>query len=400
MPIGWIDFSKSERSKVLSVLDLLSEDGTLDELGIAPIRDGFAELFFPGTSTIQTRAKYFFIVPYALRDLETSKVTDPNTALRIFDEVERDCARRLMQNDDSTGVIGRVALNQNSWVKRTPADIYWAGLRAYGIFRAGISIRDYVRVICSSKLGKHNLAKLGNRNDGADDGDTDDKDAGRYGMYQFWLMPTYSEEWKKDLSIHLTEEEGQFLKNQMILSYPNSMLAHILKNDLKDITTICNSFQDLEKWIQLFPEDIRRNFYLASEFSDFIIVIRTIYNLIISDSKNEEANYEWNRSLPNLMSIANVDLEKIYGVLKIRNTRLMRFLTTIQEQMKSADLDSMKIEIRRREKELKQSRAKTMHPGELNPNQWYGGKGLVYRFQNAKVLMKDIFDSEVQHAEP
>ena len=35
MPLGWIDFSKSERSKVLSVLDMLSEAGTLDELGIA-----------------------------------------------------------------------------------------------------------------------------------------------------------------------------------------------------------------------------------------------------------------------------------------------------------------------------------------------------------------------------
>ena len=70
MPLGWIDFSKNERNKVLSVLDLLTEAGTLDELGIAPIRDGFANLFFPGTSTIQTRAKYFMIVPYALKDLE------------------------------------------------------------------------------------------------------------------------------------------------------------------------------------------------------------------------------------------------------------------------------------------------------------------------------------------
>ena len=70
MPLGWIDFSKTERNKVLSVLELLTEAGTLDELGIAPIRDGFANLFFPGTSTIQTRAKYFLIVPYALKDLE------------------------------------------------------------------------------------------------------------------------------------------------------------------------------------------------------------------------------------------------------------------------------------------------------------------------------------------
>ena len=70
MELGWIDFSKSERSKVLSVLDLLSESGTLDELGIAAVRDGFSNLFFPGTCTIQTRAKYFFAVPYALKQLE------------------------------------------------------------------------------------------------------------------------------------------------------------------------------------------------------------------------------------------------------------------------------------------------------------------------------------------
>ena len=73
MQLGWIDFSKTERSKILSVLDLLSESGTLDELGIAAVRDGFSNLFFPGTSTIQTRAKYFFAVPYALKQLETYK---------------------------------------------------------------------------------------------------------------------------------------------------------------------------------------------------------------------------------------------------------------------------------------------------------------------------------------
>lgn len=55
MELGWIDFSKTERSKILSVLDLLSESGTLDELGIAPVRDGFSNLFFPGTTTIQGR---------------------------------------------------------------------------------------------------------------------------------------------------------------------------------------------------------------------------------------------------------------------------------------------------------------------------------------------------------
>ena len=93
MQLGWIDFSKTERNKILSVLDLLSQDGTLDELGIAPVRDGFANLFFPGTSTIQTRAKYFFLVPYAIKHLERSGETNSNKFLRELNEIERKIGR-------------------------------------------------------------------------------------------------------------------------------------------------------------------------------------------------------------------------------------------------------------------------------------------------------------------
>ena len=99
MQIGWVDFSKTERNKVLSVLDLLSEPGTLDELGIAPVRDGFADLFFPGTSTIQTRAKYFLIIPYTMKELEYSRESNPQRLLRILDEMERDCGERLRQHE-------------------------------------------------------------------------------------------------------------------------------------------------------------------------------------------------------------------------------------------------------------------------------------------------------------
>ena len=66
MQLGWIDFSKEDRQKALDVINLLSEQGAVDELGIGIIRDAFANYFFPGTSTIQTRAKYFLIVPYVL----------------------------------------------------------------------------------------------------------------------------------------------------------------------------------------------------------------------------------------------------------------------------------------------------------------------------------------------
>jgi len=66
--IGWIDFSKDERDKALELLRLFQEQGAVDEIGIGIVRDAFADLFFPGTSTFLTRAKYFVVVPYIIQE--------------------------------------------------------------------------------------------------------------------------------------------------------------------------------------------------------------------------------------------------------------------------------------------------------------------------------------------
>ncbi len=396
MPLGWIDFSKSERSKVLSVLDLLSEAGTLDELGIAPIRDGFSNLFFPGTSTIQTRAKYFLIVPYALKDIEYSNETNPARALRTFDQVEKLCGERFLANGaDTDGVIGGRSLGQGRWVKRSPADIYWAGLRNYGIFIGGnLSLTEYMRAVCAMKSQKTTLVKMGNRNDQAEENDKDDKDAGDLFHKRFWNIPIYREGWMEHLDINLTPEEGLFLKKQIITSYPNSMMACILKNRLT-ATFECKSFQELQHLIHLFPADVQRNYQLAASFSDFLYVLRILYNMIVSDGKNESANDEWQKINQDLDHIASVDLEQIFNQLIIRrNAFLCNFLLKSQALMKIKDVDGLMSEIRRRERELKQNRAKTLHPGEFSTSAWFGGGQLDYRFSNAKTIIHDIFESE------
>jgi hypothetical protein len=60
----WLDYSERERRKMLDVVDLFREHDTRDELGIGSVRDAFADLLFPGTSTIMTRARYFLLVPW------------------------------------------------------------------------------------------------------------------------------------------------------------------------------------------------------------------------------------------------------------------------------------------------------------------------------------------------
>jgi hypothetical protein len=52
----WLDYSERERRKMLDVVDLFREHGTRDELGIGSVWDAFADLLYPGTSTIMTRA--------------------------------------------------------------------------------------------------------------------------------------------------------------------------------------------------------------------------------------------------------------------------------------------------------------------------------------------------------
>jgi len=396
MQLGWIDFSKTERNKILSVLELLSQDGTLDELGIAPVRDGFSNLFFPGTSTIQTRAKYFFLVPYALKELELSEETNPNKILRELNEVERECGEILLeQNKNENGIIGKRSLQNGKWVKRTPADIYWAGLRKYGIFTGGnISLTEYVRAACALKKQKATLTKLGNRNDSAEENEADDKNAGNLFKMQFWKMPLYNDNWYDEIDMRLTKDEGAFLKEQIILTCPNTILSYILENNMTEILEL-ESFGDLSAIIDKFPQEMQDDYYLSLAFSDFMLVARTLYNIMISDEQNEEANELFELLKEEMTVRANVDIDVIMSKLYIYKTDLKNFLKQLQTCMLNSDIDGMKKTIKAREVMLKgANRAKTAHPGEFNNDEWYGGKELDYRFYNAKTIIRDIFESE------
>ncbi|MCY4528435.1 MAG: DUF6361 family protein [Chloroflexi bacterium] len=65
-----MDSSEHERRSVMELVSALNEPGTLDELGIGTIRDTIADTLFPGTSTIQTRARYFLFIPWILNIVE------------------------------------------------------------------------------------------------------------------------------------------------------------------------------------------------------------------------------------------------------------------------------------------------------------------------------------------
>jgi hypothetical protein len=78
----WLDYSEHERRKMLDIVDLFREHDTRDELGVGSVRDTFADLFFPGTSTIMTRARYFLLVAWIYQRLEKQRISSAQIAER------------------------------------------------------------------------------------------------------------------------------------------------------------------------------------------------------------------------------------------------------------------------------------------------------------------------------
>ena len=387
MQFGWIDFSKTERSKILSVLDLLGEKGVLDEMGIAQIRDAYSDLFFPGTSTIQTRAKYFFIVPYAFRDLEFNNQYEYHKLRKTFNDTEERCGHIFLENNsDENGVIGKRSIQGGGWVSRTPASIYWAGLRKYGFFKGKMSIDQYIKFIAIQKQNTSGAVNLGNRSDEAHD----DKNAGDTLKTRLFNIPTYRQDWIDNLNIKLTFDEGQFLKNQIIENCPNSMIAYVLKENIHEFIDI-TSFNDLGS-IE-FPDYIQNNYINARLFSEFCFALRVVYNLIVSQNKNKRANQEFSKL--DFKSISNIDIDEIMNSLRIFNPYLRTFLKDSRKAMADENLEELKNLIQKREVLLKGiNRSKTAHPGEYDANEWFAGERLDYRFSIARAIVTDIYESE------
>ncbi|MBK7851470.1 MAG: hypothetical protein IPJ66_10130 [Bacteroidetes bacterium] len=48
--IGWVFYSEKQRENLETIISMTQEPGTLDELGLGSVRDGFANLFFPNNN--------------------------------------------------------------------------------------------------------------------------------------------------------------------------------------------------------------------------------------------------------------------------------------------------------------------------------------------------------------
>ena len=402
MQLGWVDFSKADREKVLDVMNLLQEQGAVDEIGIGLIRDAFANYFFPGTSTVQTRAKYFFIVSYILQEAVTGKYGNQVAAvLQKIDSEEKDCGIRLYQKclDEGreplgTGIIGARVLPKN-WVARKPSNIYWNGIRTYHIFeQENMTIPDMVRLsVLVRAQGKPE--KLGNRRDDAEEGDKDDKDAGRGESIRFFDLPEMKGiDWRSHLDIGLTEMEASFLRSKIEKSVPDKLLAYILKHniDLSKYDRFEMLYADLKDEV---PPEMARIMKLACDFNRLVYAARVRYNMVLSRGQNKAAVAEWDEVRDNIARYAGVNLEDVLSFLGRPDFRLRRFLLNLQAAFLAGDIERADEILVSREIELKtKARAKLCHAEDFNPNNWVGGRYLDYRFADAKRIVTDIYEGE------
>src|SRR4051794_9011363 len=139
--LTWLDFSEHERRKALDVIDLFREKDTRDELGIGTVRDALADVLFPGTSTIQTRARYFLFVPWLYKRLERQRSAAADVA-RLARKAELNLIDALANSGEMEGVIG---IEARQTLKRLPSHIYWQGMAVWGIRVLNISQSDYHR---------------------------------------------------------------------------------------------------------------------------------------------------------------------------------------------------------------------------------------------------------------
>ncbi|MGD1045095.1 MAG: DUF6361 family protein [Bacteroidota bacterium] len=211
---NWLDYSEHERRKMLDVINLFHEQDTRDELGLANIRDTYADLLFPGTGTVQTRAKYFLFIPWMYSELERKRIGFREiTAAARKKEIE--LINVLIRSDEKDGIIG-IEAREN--LLRLPSNIYWLGLGVWGIRLFDGSQDQYHRSLDSY----YNMLNQKIKREADDSDDSISK--------QNWNpnIPSVPSSFPTKTSLKLNLKEARFLQEQILTQIPGTMLAEMV----------------------------------------------------------------------------------------------------------------------------------------------------------------------------
>ena len=365
---GWVDFTKNDQDIVLNVLRHSAEPEDIDELGIGSIRDQFSNLLFPGTSTIQTRAKYLFIVPYLCVELEKKEGLNATEFIEQLEQQEYDLIE-VLNVDGAEGVIGTRSKQD---MKLKPSSLYWHSLKTFDLIKEEYRTppRDFSRAEYAAFVCRKNG-----------------------GLVEFWNVPP-NHHWREGLTISLTKKEAVYLKERILTGQTrHSLLAHILRENRKDFLKY-NTFSDIDALESSMTDEVRSDYRLARDFSLFIFGAQIRYNVIFSKRKNDVAMQAWEGYI---LRRPAVDLNQVARRLQLSYS-LMHFLQRFQSFIGNEPLlDELIME---REKSLKGSaRAKLTNEELYNyQGQHINMTALSYRLRYAQRIAKDIFEGLGDHA--
>lgn len=257
---------------MLDIIELFGEQTTRDELGLGTIRDAFADLLFPGTSTIQTRARYFLFVPWMYASLEEKEVGSSQVAKRARREEEALIAG-LLEGGERGGVIGRRA---RKGLKRLPSSIYWQGLGVWGIKLFPGSQDEFRR-----RLDRFYASSRRKRNE-----DGEPVDGSHVSNWHPGLPPA-PDDFPAKATFELNREEAEYLRERVLARVPHTMLSFLI--DVGQMTEASDFPWQHPQFAQL-PPHVREQLDHARLFSEVMHGAVLLYNLMLSE---EYGNEDW-----------------------------------------------------------------------------------------------------------
>ncbi len=182
------------------------------------MRDVFADYLFPGTSTVQTRVKYFLLIPWIYQWLESRKTPSAVFRKKVRD-TEVTLIKTLCQGSDLDGVIGSSSKEK---LQRMPSNVYWQGLAHWGIRRFPGSQDDYAQ--SADKRYRRLVQSEQDRGEFA--GESAHQD-----VPPNWDLglPGMPEGFPNKAVMTLSEDEALYFRDMLIRHRPDSLLAYLVR---------------------------------------------------------------------------------------------------------------------------------------------------------------------------
>jgi hypothetical protein len=266
--LTWIDLTARDRDQMRRVLDLFSEQGTVDEMGLGVIRDAFADALFPGTSSIQTRLRYVLFVPWLYKRFEARRRPSTDIAREARD-AEIALVNPLKESGDTEGIIGARAGRELS---RLPSHVYWAGLVRWGVFQQPQSQSWYHTHFESLRKAAKDVGR-------ADDPGV------VWERKPVWhpRLPPPPNDFPAVVSFALTPTESDFVRGRFEEGCSGTLLAWFARSGSENLA---ESFWD-DPVIGGAPENVRSVVELARRFSLHVEGLPLLYNLLLTQLRLE-----------------------------------------------------------------------------------------------------------------